>query len=193
MVLKVMIAIMMMRIIMKIQKQFFIDVVQNRCFFLKIFANFTGKHLCQNFPMKFANFLKTSFLRTVPVAASENNEQQQLSVGFANNCYKIVSPIFPQELINDFGVCKHCSGTHLLVEDVPSSHGFGNQNYIFQKGATPRTCRIFILRCIKSIFFNCGNQFSLYRVSLESFIFAKQTQILSKQWILFLKEWRLFK
>ena len=76
--------------------------------------------------MKFANFLKTSFLRTIPVAASENNEQQQLSVGFANNCYKIVSPIFPQELINDFGVCKHCSGTHLLVEDVPSSHDFGN-------------------------------------------------------------------
>ena len=34
----------------------------------------------------------------------ENNEQQQLSEGFANNCYKIVSPILLQELINDFAV-----------------------------------------------------------------------------------------
>ena len=55
---------------------------------------------------------------------NENNEQQQLSVGFANNCYQIVSPILLQELINDFAVCKHCSGTLLLVEDAASSHGF---------------------------------------------------------------------
>ena len=40
----------------------------------------------------------------------ENNEQQQLSEGFANSCYKIVSPILPQKLINDFAVCKYCSG-----------------------------------------------------------------------------------
>ena len=33
---------------------------------------------------------------------NENNEQQQLSEGFANSCYKIVSPILLQELINDF-------------------------------------------------------------------------------------------
>ena len=45
----------------------------------------------------------------------ENNEQQQLSEGFANNCYKIVLLILMQELINDFAVCKHCSGTLLLV------------------------------------------------------------------------------
>ena len=32
---------------------------------------------------------------------NENNEQQQLSDGFANNCYKIVSPILLQELIKD--------------------------------------------------------------------------------------------
>ena len=57
------------------------------------------------------------------MAASENNEQQQLSEGFANIYYKIVSPILLQELINDFAVCKHCSGTLLLVED---SHDFGN-------------------------------------------------------------------
>ena len=56
----------------------------------------------------------------------QNNEQQQLSQVFANSCYKIVSPILLQELINDSAICKHCSGTLLLVEDVTSSHGFGN-------------------------------------------------------------------
>ena len=65
---------------------------------------------------------------------NENNEQQQLPDGFANNCYKIV---YLQKLINDFAVCKcqkHCSRTILFAEDV--SHDFGNQNYIFQKGTT---------------------------------------------------------
>ena len=62
------------------------------------------------------------------MAASGNNEQQQLSEDFTNSSYKIVSPSLPQELINDFAVCKHCSGTLLLVEDVNSSHGFGNYN-----------------------------------------------------------------
>ena len=57
------------------------------------------------------------------MAASENNEPQQLSKGFANNCYKIVSPILLQELINDFAICKHEGGTLLLVEN---SHNFGN-------------------------------------------------------------------
>ena len=38
---------------------------------------------------------------------NENNEQQQLPKGFANSCYKIVSPILLQKLINDFAVCKH--------------------------------------------------------------------------------------
>ena len=68
-------------------------------------------------------FKNTFFYRTPPVAASENNEQQQLSEGFANICHKIVSTILPQELINDFAVCKHCSGTLLLVED---GHDFRN-------------------------------------------------------------------
>ena len=49
---------------------------------------------------------------------------KQLPEGFVNSCYKIVSPILLQELINDFIVCKHCDGTLLLVEDV--NHGFGN-------------------------------------------------------------------
>ena len=60
------------------------------------------------------------------MAASESNEQQQLSEGLQNSCYKIVSAILPQELINDFAICKHCSGTLLLVEDVTSSHSLGN-------------------------------------------------------------------
>ena len=68
-------------------------------------------------------FKNTFFYRTFPLAASENNEQQQLFDGFANICYKIVSPILLQELVNDFDVCKLCSGTLLLVED---SHDFGN-------------------------------------------------------------------
>ena len=55
---------------------------------------------------------------------NENNEQQQLPKGFTNSCYKIVSLILLQKRINDFAVCKHCSGTALLVEDV--SHGFAN-------------------------------------------------------------------
>ena len=58
---------------------------------------------------------------------NENNEQQQLLEVFANKCYKIVSPILLQKLINNFGVCnhqKHCSETLLLLDDV--NHGFGN-------------------------------------------------------------------
>ena len=60
------------------------------------------------------------------MAAFENNEQHQLSEGFFSSCYKIVSPILLQEPINDFVVSKQCSGTLLLVEDVTSSHAFGN-------------------------------------------------------------------
>ena len=71
-------------------------------------------------------FKNTFFHRTPLVVASENNEQQQLSEVFANICYKIVPTILLQELINDFAVCKHCSGTLSLVEDVTSSHNFGN-------------------------------------------------------------------
>ena len=58
---------------------------------------------------------------------NENNEQQQLLEVFANKCYKIVSPILLQKLINNFGVCKHqkhCNETLLLLDDV--NHGFGN-------------------------------------------------------------------
>ena len=51
---------------------------------------------------------------------NENNEQ--LPEGFARSCCKTVSTILLQKLFNNFDVCKHYSGTHLLVEDV--SHGF---------------------------------------------------------------------
>ena len=67
--------------------------------------------------MKFENFLRTT---------SGNNEQQQLSEGFANSYYEIVSPIPLLELINNFAVCKHYSGTLLLVEDATSRHDFVN-------------------------------------------------------------------
>ena len=53
---------------------------------------------------------------------NENNKKQQLPEGFAHSCYKIISTILLQKLINDFAVCKYYSGTHLLVEGV--SHGF---------------------------------------------------------------------
>ena len=52
---------------------------------------------------------------------NENNEQQQLSEDFGNNYCKIVSSV-----MNNFAVCKHCSGTRLLVDDVASSHGYGS-------------------------------------------------------------------
>ena len=60
------------------------------------------------------------------MSCNENNEHQQLPEGFSNSCYKIVTPILLQKLINDFAVCKHqkhYSGTLLLAGDV--SHGFG--------------------------------------------------------------------
>ena len=57
---------------------------------------------------------------------NENNDQQQLPEGFANSCYKIVSPILPPELISNFAVCKgcscYCSGPLLLAVNL--SHGF---------------------------------------------------------------------
>ena len=91
------------------------------CEFCKISKNtFFTEHLWTAASQLFKN---TFFYRTFPVAAAEDNEQQQLSESFANISYKIVSQILLQELINDFAVCKQCSGTLLLVED---SHDFGN-------------------------------------------------------------------
>ena len=67
----------------------------------------------KNFPL----FKNTFFREHLENTTSENNQQQQLSEGFANICYKIASAILLQELINDFAVCKYCSATLLLVED----------------------------------------------------------------------------
>ena len=63
------------------------------------------------FPWYLQTFKEHSFLQKPPMAASENNDQQQLSEGFANSCHKVVQPILLQELINDFAICKHYSGT----------------------------------------------------------------------------------
>ena len=60
----------------------------------------------------------------------ENNEQQELPEGFGNGCYKIVSPILLQKLINDFAVCehqKHCTETLSLVEDISHSFEFSDK------------------------------------------------------------------
>ena len=89
------------------------------------------------------------------MAASEKNKQQQLFEGFVFSCHKIVPPILLLELINDFAVLKHCSGRLLLVEDVAAVLESGTTHFkkeprflVYQQ----RTCRIFMLRCIKSIF-----------------------------------------
>ena len=126
---------------------------------LENFVNFTGKHLYWSFlliklqALMPASLLKTDstqvffyetcklfknnfFYRTPPVAASENNKQQQLSESFANSCYRIISPIFLQELINDFAAYKHCIGTLLLVEDVTSSHVWKLELHISKRNHT---------------------------------------------------------
>ena len=90
---------------------------------------------------------------------NENNKQQQLSEGSANNCCKMVLTVLLQELINDFAVCKRCSGTLLLVEDVASSHGFSRMwnftcekdNYLSNslkaRSITPKRNRYFEINC----------------------------------------------
>ena len=55
-------------------------------------------------------------------------------------------------------LCKHCSGRLLLAEDVVATILQTKTTY-FKKEPhffidQPRTYRIFMLRCIKSIFFN---------------------------------------
>ena len=62
------------------------------------------------FSYEIRELFKNTFLYRTP-PAFEYNKHQQLSEGFANSCCKIVSLILQQEVINDFAVCKHCSGT----------------------------------------------------------------------------------
>ena len=61
---------------------------------------------------------------------NENNDQQQLPEGFSKCCNKIFLPIL-LELYRNFAICKHCSGTLLLLEDV--SHGFGIELHISKR------------------------------------------------------------
>ena len=110
---------------------------------------------------------------------NENNEEQQLPKGFANSCYKIVSPILLQKLINDFAVCKHYIVEYFYLLKI-SATDIETRTTYFKKEphfliGQPKTCRIFISCYIKSILLNrSGNQFILYKVHLEKFIFAKQ-------------------
>ena len=81
---------------------------------------------------------------------NENNEQQELSEGFVNSWYKIVSPILLQELINDFAVYKYCSGTLLQPRFwKPDWHISKRSHTLIDQ---PVTCRFFVLCWIKSIF-----------------------------------------
>ena len=103
---------------------------------------------------------------------NKNNEQQQLPKGFVNSCSKMNSLILLQKLINNLDVfitvvehtCWRCKPRFW-------KHGyFKKEPHLIDQ---PRACRIYLLCCIKSIFLP-GNQFSLNRVCLESFIFEKQ-------------------
>ena len=62
----------------------------------------------------------------------ENNEQQQLREGFVTSCYKIVSPILLQKLINDFAVCKHYSGTLYFLK-MSATFVFETRTTYFKK------------------------------------------------------------
>ena len=76
---------------------------------LKIFVNFTDTST-QVLSYEICELVKnaSSYLGVLPIVVTK------------------VSPIHLQELINNFAFCKHCSKTLLLVEDVTSSHDFGN-------------------------------------------------------------------
>ena len=57
---------------------------------------------------------------------NESNGQQELPEGFANSCYKIVTPILLQKLINDFAICKHQKHCRLVFSwffDIPGNLG----------------------------------------------------------------------
>ena len=115
--------------------------------------------------MKLANFLRTlKIIKTK--AASGNNKQQQLSEGFANSCYKIVSPILLQELIHNFVVCKRCSGIWRTVQEICTQniflmqHHLGTSKTLFQHKIIFRITPIFFFGhrlecCVMMIYFYC--------------------------------------
>ena len=129
----------------------------SKCVFLKVWQKFIGKHLCWSLfliksqALRPETLLKTDsntsvFLRNLRTCLEQlfTEHFRWLLLKIMNSSsylrnlpivyYKTFSPVFLQELINNLAVCKPVVG-HLLVEDLSRSHGFGNQNYIFQKGA----------------------------------------------------------
>ena len=133
-------------------------------------------------------FKNNPFYRTFLVASSENNEQQQLSEGFANICYKIDSLFLLQELISVLLSASTLVEHFYLLKitkilETRTTYFKQKPHFLIHQ---PITYLVFMLRCIKSIFFNqSGKQFSLCRVNLKSFILKKRKQILPKQQILF--------
>ena len=82
------------------------------------------------------------------MAASENDEQQQLSDGFANSCYKIVLPILLQELITILrSVSTVVEHFYLLKMKLIAKVWETRTTYLKKKPGLlidqPRTCRIF--------------------------------------------------
>ena len=92
----------------------------------------TDRRSCYNKEEWLEEFLdgKSAFYND---SESDDNDQQQLPEGFSNCCNKIFFPIL-LELISNFAICKHCSGTLLLLEDV--RHSFGIELHISKRNHT---------------------------------------------------------
>ena len=84
---------------------------------------------------------------------NENNEQQQLTEGFAINCYKIISPNLLQKLVNDLMILPSAITIveHFYLLKM-SARILETRTTCFKKEAhfsidQPRTCCIFIVHC----------------------------------------------
>ena len=76
--------------------------------------------------LKACNFIKNTSTQVLFYEICELVKNASSYLGVLPIVVTKVSPIHLQELINNFAFCKHCSKTLLLVEDVTSSHDFGN-------------------------------------------------------------------
>ena len=76
--------------------------------------------------LKACNFIKNTSTQVLSYEICELVKNASGYLGVLPIVVTKVSPIHLQELINNFAFCKHCSKTLLLVEDVTSSHDFGN-------------------------------------------------------------------
>ena len=99
------------------------------------------------FPVNFVKFLRTPFLR------STSGRLLLLHEGFATSCYKIISSILLQELINDFAIFKYLLKIKLVTTILETRTTYFNKDPHFLIDQ-PRTCHIFMLCCIKSICLN---------------------------------------